>query len=530
VLANLDCWSSAYRETAYVFVENDSTDDTRAQLEDWLVGKTGELISLDGLDAELPTRTERIARARNAYLDAVRSSALREFDDLVVLDLDEVNSRPTDLESFVAARDYLWAEEQRVAVFANAAPFYYDIWALRHPKWSPDDCWVSVARETPLLGRAAAEKRFVYDRQIALPASAAPVEVDSAFGGLGIYKMPAALASTYIGRNGPSIICEHVTFHETLRRNGGVLTIYPKLSVTTSPEHISGALRPNRKMRLEQSGRRGELYAPPEHSLDKYRAAHPLYDRRLPVLAGLLSNQATGSVIVDVGANIGDTAALCRLAGCTLPIVAIDASLTYCKFLWANALSNPRLLEPVKLVWGFVGSADEEVDVSLAAGTASVSREGVEEGRVERVPTVRLADVVGDLPVSLVKTDTDGHDQTVVRRELGFLRQARPILWLEAQTETHQDELEWGALLEDLSTEWPRIIAFDNFGFAIYAGESRAAAVWITQLMAYSRRQRRLHEKGTGRPTFYYLDIALFPERFSEVFQQFVANVEELGL
>lgn len=528
VLANIDRWAKNYAETAFVFVENDSDDDTRAQLESWLAAKdAGHLITKDGLAAAFPVRSERIAAARNAYLEFIRTSEFRNYDELIILDLDDINAPPATSEALKVASDYLWAKADLVGVFANAVPFYYDVWALRHPEWSPDDCWERVRQEAPSIGVAKAEKRFVYSRQVSIRPGTPPILVESAFGGLGVYKMQAALNGAYKGRREDGVpVCEHVTFNADLRSRGGELVVHPDLVVPSPAPHIRGALRPAKRIQLTQAGRKAELITPLDHPLEQFRQAHPLFRRRLPDLAALLSRHAPESVVVDVGANVGDTVALCRLAGCQLAFIAIETSLTNCKFLWVNALSNPRLLEPVKLVWGFVGSDQERAEVTLSSGRPTQPT-GVE---TKSVPTVGLAKLLRDRDVCLVKTDMDGHHQTVIRRELGFLRAAQPILWLVARSQTSHDESNWRELFDEVSSDWPLMVAFDNFGFAIYAGESRAASMWLTDLMAYSRRQRRLYGKGSGLPTIYHLEIALFPKRFYEHHRRFVANLKELSL
>ncbi len=98
VLANIEGMASLYAKAAFVFVENDSQDDTKARLLKWLANRPlGSLLQLDGLVATEPSRTARLAQARNRYLDHVRSSSYIGYDDLVVLDFDNVNTGPIDL-------------------------------------------------------------------------------------------------------------------------------------------------------------------------------------------------------------------------------------------------------------------------------------------------------------------------------------------------------------------------------------------------------------------------------------------------
>ena len=63
---------------------------------------------------------------------------------------------------------------------------------------------------------------------ITIPINACPIEVDSAFGGIGIYKIECSQIAKYSGLNKDGIqFCEHVYFHSSLKRKGKKLFILP---------------------------------------------------------------------------------------------------------------------------------------------------------------------------------------------------------------------------------------------------------------------------------------------------------------
>lgn len=527
VVANIEAFGSIYDSFELVIVENDSADGTRARLQEY-AAKRGNvrLIDADGLDKAHPRRGDRLAVARNLYMNVVREARYDDCDDLVVIDFDDVNCQPIGPAAFEAARSWLWQEPNRRGVFANSAPFYYDLWPLRHPTWCPDDCWKRVRKAQSKIGLDEAVRRYVASRQIPIMSDVAPILVDSAFGGLGIYKREATLGARYVGLDpDDDEVCDHVSFNAAVKGADGLLAIYPSLQNQSPIEHIVGALRGAKTFALEQDGARCALLGPADHQLTTFRAIHPLYDRRLPALARIVSDLAPDETFVDVGANIGDTIALARLAGARMPVIAIDASPTYCKYLWANLKRLPDLLGNVRFVWGFVGAAGDSGQVALGAGTASSA--GSASGEMtESAPGVRLAQLAEDRAVSLVKTDTDGFDQDIIAAELEFLRKKEPILWMEAQTMSASDEAKWRTLLGSMAAQWPRTILFDNFGFAIAAGGTSDFADRAVDFMAYARRQR---ERADYRPTLYYLDVALFPERFEQVYDEFRRSLSEIS-
>jgi hypothetical protein len=373
VLANVEALGSTYDAYKIVIVENDSVDDTRSRLRKFAGSHANvQLIEVDGLEGAHPKRTDRIAVARNLYMNAVRQPDYADCDDLVVLDFDDVNSRRIDLAGFTAARRWLWHEANRRAVFANSAPFYYDIWALRHPTWSPDDCWARVRAAQATMSTEEAVRRHVALRQILIAPTTAPILVDSAFGGLAIYRREAALQGSYTGLDPEGEeTCEHVAFNAVVNGTDGVMAIYPALQNHTARAHIMASLGRAKTFNLEQDGARCTLVGPRDQPLQSFRTNHPLYDRRLPALARIVFDHAPNASFLDVGANMGDSIALARLAGARMPALAIEASLTYCKFLWANMQRSPALFDKTRLVWGYVGATGTAGQVSLGAGTGS---------------------------------------------------------------------------------------------------------------------------------------------------------------
>lgn len=243
VLDNLSRLSQLYARSAFLFAVSDATDSTATLLRSWMADRAGRVIDLGDLARRFEPRTERIAHARNACLDEIRNSAWSGYSRLVVTDMDDVLAMPVDAEAYARASAWLGASADRAAVFASAAPRYYDIWALRHPTWSPHDCWHRIWGRAVGESFAAAKFREVFARQIVLPRQLPPIEVRSAFGGLGVYRMSYALNSAYVGLDGEGReTSEHVAFNETIRRAGGRLYVFPDLQVRAPQQHLYNAV------------------------------------------------------------------------------------------------------------------------------------------------------------------------------------------------------------------------------------------------------------------------------------------------
>lgn len=234
-------------DAAFVFVENDSTDGTARALTQFCARHTkSRLLSLDGIGAAISARTVRLAMARNAIVATTRQwKAVQDFDTLMMLDLDAVNARPWPVDVVCDAIASVHRGDELVGVFANQLNSHYDLWALREPTLCPGDIWEDTFDLTMAedLDDQAAFERAVVPRMLCLPPDAPALEVQSAFGGLGIYRLSALRSNPLpycgetvkvISRNEPWRVmrwqrCEHVNFHAGLRLAGGRLVIRPDL-------------------------------------------------------------------------------------------------------------------------------------------------------------------------------------------------------------------------------------------------------------------------------------------------------------
>lgn len=217
-----------FSKVYFRIVESDSDDSTLRVLEKLSISIPNfEYVSYGALRLAIPSRVERIAYCRNKCLEIMRSdNRLRDCSYIAVSDLDGVNSL-LDRNSVLSC----WIRDDWDGCTANQLGPYYDIYALRHSEWSPNDCW---RYEAQLLEKGmnpiSARERAVYSRQKKILISSPWIKVDSAFGGLAIYKRESLDNVTYSGLdfNGAEI-CEHVTLHECMIAHGRKLYINPHL-------------------------------------------------------------------------------------------------------------------------------------------------------------------------------------------------------------------------------------------------------------------------------------------------------------
>ncbi len=228
--------TAGFHRVQVLLIESDSTDDTLATLTG--MARRAEhiqFLSLGQLEPSLPQRTARLAHCRNAYIEAVRTDPrYRDVDYVLVSDLDGMNG----LLDSAALHSCFQVQEAWDVLTANQGGPYYDIWALRHPDWSPDDCLRLLSRLEPLFGHEVARDIAVYSRQVRIPRTSPPIAVQSAFGGLALYTREALLSGGYEGLDPEGFeVCEHVPHHARICAAGHRIFINPQLINTAWTIH-----------------------------------------------------------------------------------------------------------------------------------------------------------------------------------------------------------------------------------------------------------------------------------------------------
>jgi len=244
-VARLQSALKAFRRVQWLIVESDSDDDSVAVLTRLASEmQSFRFLTLGSLKDRMPGRTERIAHCRNAYLDEIISNEIyANVEYVIVSDFDGVNTL-IDEDAILSC----WQRQGWDVCTANQRGPYYDVWALRHGDWSPNDCW----RQRRFLKHYSDNDddnllASVYARMITIPQDDDWIEVDSAFGGLAIYRRDAITLGRYVGLTPEGEeTCEHVAFHHALKQHGCRIFINPRMINAAYTEHTELLVTRNR--------------------------------------------------------------------------------------------------------------------------------------------------------------------------------------------------------------------------------------------------------------------------------------------
>jgi len=227
---------SPFASVSFLLAESDSSDDSIETLQRLASTRPGfAFVSLGQLRGQHPVRCDRIAICRNRYVDLIRSAPeYAHIDYVIEADMDGLNTA-LDAAGVLSCwdTDIDWS-----GITANQRLCYYDIWALRHPYWSPVDCWKAYHAVVEKVGPRQAFDMCVGSKQIHIPADTGLIEVDSAGGGFAIYKREAFVKGHYAGVdiNGDEVN-EHISFHDDLRAAGHRIYINPAMINAEYTDH-----------------------------------------------------------------------------------------------------------------------------------------------------------------------------------------------------------------------------------------------------------------------------------------------------
>ncbi len=166
------------------------------------------------------------------------------------------------------------------------------------------------------------------------------------------------------------------------------------------------------------------LTVPSGHILTKIQKSQPLRDLAIGITARELSKKYPTQTFVDIGANIGDTAAIMATYSPN-PIIAVEPSDFYYAFLTENSRRIPTVSQIHHVM--ISPNAQERGVLVHKGGTAQFERlDG--SNRWNRCKP--LGEVAGQ-QAKFIKIDTDGFDLSIIAGSVSFLADNLPCLYYE---------------------------------------------------------------------------------------------------
>ena len=246
-----------------------------------------------------------------------------------------------------------------------------------------------------------------------------------------------------------------------------------------------------------------KLDLPDDHWLPQIREQLPDYSENIGRLAAAVGRKYPGRGFIDIGANVGDTAAIVH-AHSKLPILCVEGSNFYYEILRENVR---RLDADVETECALVdsGTIERPGQLCIEHGTATF-RPSSPSGATSRF--MRVDAILERHPrfqtSKILKIDTDGMDGRILEGALEWIRVARPVLFWEHDAGRDAAAFGPGLSIFDrlLEAGYRNALVFDNTG------------EFIEEISLDDRRRLAdLSEYLPGGEQFYgYCDLCAFHE------------------
>jgi FkbM family methyltransferase len=165
-----------------------------------------------------------------------------------------------------------------------------------------------------------------------------------------------------------------------------------------------------------------DIRFPKGHILPSIWQANSKRNLALGMAAAELSKKYPGEELLDIGANVGDTAALLASFS-TSPLILVEPSDLYFSFLKENAVHFPNRVSALK---AFVFSTPPQNGRLVhEAGTAHFEIDSVSANDIPHILLKNLGNP------RLIKIDTDGFDFDIILGSVDFLSEKMPVLYFE---------------------------------------------------------------------------------------------------
>ncbi len=195
------------------------------------------------------------------------------------------------------------------------------------------------------------------------------------------------------------------------------------------------------------------------HDLPFNIQENPMYSQNLGVIAGILFKKYPDLCVIDVGANIGDSVAIIKFRT-DIPVLCIEGNPKFLGLLEQNT----QQFNAVSIEKSFAGEEELRVKAINNLGTAYIEKS--EEG----IPVKTISEILENHAqfknARLLKIDTDGFDNKVIRGSKEFLMKTKASVFFEYDPYFLAKQNESGLDIFDFFVEldYSKFIIFDNLG------------------------------------------------------------------
>lgn len=245
------------------------------------------------------------------------------------------------------------------------------------------------------------------------------------------------------------------------------------------------------------------------------------YSKNLIRISKTTINKYQDASIIDVGANIGDSVGLIRTE-ITSPIICIEGDSFYYDLLKKNLES----FENVISIQHYLGESDNTISASPIHehGTLKLSNDVIDNQKIQikTLDTLIKETQIDWGNIKLLKVDTDGFDNAIIKGSKNLLKSNKPVIFFE-YSEMHLRENGSNGL--DI---FPFLVSYDYENIMFYEPNGRFI------LSTETKNQNLIEQIHDFISNFsnpiQYLDIAAFHKDDMDIFNAILIEEKEINV
>lgn len=244
---------------------------------------------------------------------------------------------------------------------------------------------------------------------------------------------------------------------------------------------------------------------PPSHLLPLYQKRNPRYDTYFLAFFSSIYREGRPFQVVDIGANVGDTALAVLSVAPDARILCVEGSPSFIPYL----LANTAPYEEVQVLQSFVTTGYGTwiaLDDGSTGHLALVNHDSP-PSESDFITAEDLLSLLNPGGITIWKTDTDGFDIAIVAAAFDQIVEHCEVIWMEFDPVgilTQQSDL--SLLFSKLAQSSLDVVIFDNLGNRMMHVSSDVALPTLENLTQWLQLQA-----SAGNRTTPYLDVWLLP-------------------
>jgi FkbM family methyltransferase len=208
------------------------------------------------------------------------------------------------------------------------------------------------------------------------------------------------------------------------------------------------------------------ILLPSSHKLPEYQKSFRNYDKKLKSIIQAIERDKEYGTIIDIGANIGDTAAYIRSFSKST-IYCIEGDSFYLEYLRKNIHSIPN----VKLINYYIKGRKPTTNYQVirSNGTARLLQSEKDESdtiiKMKSLDEMLIENLIEPGSIELIKIDTDGSDFDIILANKELIESFKPSIYFEYDINYNEiDLLDSIETINFFQSIGYKFIVYDNFG------------------------------------------------------------------